>query len=85
MIEYQFKTFFMDKKILNLKEAAAFTGLSTATMYKLTHEKKIPFSKPGGKVIYFRLEDLEAWMLSAPILCKSQIESKAASIELNKR
>jgi len=50
------------EKPLTLKEAALFTGYSTAYMYKLFHLKKIPGYKPEGGRILFDPKDLKAFV-----------------------
>ncbi len=52
-----------NKNILTLKEAATFMGISSSTLYKMTHRRTIPFYKPNGKLIFFKKEDLINWML----------------------
>jgi len=39
------------KEVLNLEEAASFLGIAKSTLYKMTHENRIPFYKPAGKLI----------------------------------
>lgn len=51
------------KSILSLSEAALIIGLSKSSIYKLTSKRLIPHYSPGGKLIYFKREDLDAWML----------------------
>lgn len=48
----------IQKPFLTLKEAAEFLSVKDTTMYQIVKEKRIPFSKPGGKNIYFFKEDL---------------------------
>lgn len=52
----------MTKKILTLKEACLYIGLSKGTMYKLTMNKEIRHYKPNGKLIFFRVSDLDKFM-----------------------
>ena len=66
------------KPILSLDEACGYVGLSKSAMYKLTHERRLPFSKPNGKCIYFRREDLEAWMMSNRVATVQEIADEAA-------
>ncbi len=54
------------KTILNAEEASEFLGLKPSYVYKLTSEKKIKFFKPSGKLIYFKKEDLENFLLQNP-------------------
>lgn len=67
----------LNKKVLNLKEAAAYLSISPSYLYKLTHRKTIKFSKPNGKTIYFDREYLESYMLSGMMRSKEEIASEA--------
>jgi excisionase family DNA binding protein len=49
--------------IKNAVEAAAFLGVSKGHFYRLIQEGKIKHSKPGGKIIYVRQNDLEEYLL----------------------
>lgn len=48
----------MMEKYLNTTEAAGILGISKSTLYKLTHEKKLRYYKPGGKLVLFKKQDL---------------------------
>ena len=50
------------EKALNLDEAAQFTGLSKNYLYKLVHQKKIPVYKPLGGRLFFKFDELEAFI-----------------------
>ena len=65
------------KPVLTMDEACEYTGKSKSAMYKLTHERKLPFSKPNGKCIYFRREDLESWMMSNRVATAEEIADEA--------
>ena len=47
------------QKALSVDEAATFTGLSKNYLYKLVHQKKIPYYKPMGGRVFFKQEELE--------------------------
>ncbi|VBB48195.1 Putative excisionase (fragment) [uncultured Paludibacter sp.] len=51
------------KDVLTFDEACIYTGLSRSYMYKLTHQHKVPHSKPFGKMIYFDRNELNKWLL----------------------
>lgn len=51
------------KNILSLNEAAKYLGISKSTLYKINLYSGIPFTKPAQKLIYYKREDLDAWML----------------------
>ena len=46
---------------LDINEAAAFLRLKPNYIYQLVHGRKLPAFKPGGKKLYFRKCDLEAY------------------------
>ena len=52
-----------NKELLTFNEALVYMGVSKSFLYKLTHQEKISFSKPSGKLIYFKKSDLDNWML----------------------
>lgn len=51
---------------LTIEEVSVLTGYKKATLYKLTHERKIPFHKPahGGRRIFFKLAEINQWLES---------------------
>lgn len=65
------------KSVLNLNEAAGFTGLSKSYMYKLTSRGEIPCYKPRGKKLYFKRTELEDWMLTNRKATTEDIEAEA--------
>lgn len=66
------------KTVLNIEEAALFTGLSVGHIYRLTSGKKIPHFKKQRK-LYFKKADLEEWMLESKILTEAEIRGKAST------
>ena len=66
------------KTVLSVEEASVFTGLSKATIYKMTCLKKIPFYKSdGGKFTYFKKSDLEQWMTAHRVMTNLEAEQAA--------
>jgi excisionase family DNA binding protein len=47
---------------LNIVAAATFTGYSPKYLYRLVHERRIPFYKPQGGRVLFKREELEAFI-----------------------
>jgi excisionase family DNA binding protein len=66
----------VEKTVLTLDEAVAYTGFSKSYMYKLTSERKIPHSKPNGKSIFFSKSQLDAWLMSRPVDTEAASEWK---------
>ena len=66
------------KKVLNMDDAVALTGMSKNYLYKLVHQKRIPYYKnAGGKRTFFKREELEAWMTSTRVQTEQEAESQA--------
>ncbi|BCI64877.1 helix-turn-helix domain-containing protein [Coprobacter secundus] len=72
------------KLMLNLDEAAAFIGLSKSYLYKLTSARKIPHSKPLGKLVYFNRVELEEWMQQNKVATMSEIDRRAQNYCIQK-
>lgn len=64
------------KEVLDIEEAALLTGYKIKGLYTLTSEKRIPHYKKNGK-LYFRKDELEAWMTENKVLTQREINSKA--------
>jgi excisionase family DNA binding protein len=47
---------------LNVQEAAAFLGFKPSYIYNLVHFGKLAAYKPGGKILFFKQSDLEAYI-----------------------
>lgn len=47
---------------MTLAETSKFTGLSKSHLRKLTSQKKIKFSKPTGKIIFFNIDDINSFL-----------------------
>lgn len=68
-----------NKNVLTIDEAAAFTGLTSSTVYKLSSTQHIPHYKPRGKMLYFERAELETWLLQRRIKTTTEIETEAAN------
>lgn len=67
------------KKVLTFKEACQYTGYKASYLHKLTASRRIPFSKPTGKKIYFDRDELDSWLMSKRIATIDEITAKAMS------
>lgn len=67
------------KEVLTLDEAALYMGLKKNALYKLTHNRQIPFSKPSGKMCFFKRTEIEEWMMSNPVATTEQLADQANS------
>ena len=64
------------KKVLSMNESEAYTGLSKSRLYQATREKELPYYKNLGRV-FFKREDLEAWITQNRISSTDEIETFA--------
>ncbi len=75
----------LKKEIMTLEEASRYLGLSKSNLYKKTSLNLIPFYKPNGKIIYFKREDLDHYMLSNRQSTIDEIHLKASKFKINER
>lgn len=70
---------------LTVNETAEYLSVKVSTIYNYLHKRVIPFYKPLRKV-YFRIEDLNNFILNENNLVKSnqQLEEEATKHILNK-
>lgn len=73
------------KEILTVEEASQYLGISKSNLYKKTSAQRIPHYKPEGKIIYFRRNELDVWMLRNRQSTIDEITDKAASLTINKK
>lgn len=67
------------KTMLDVNDVHLLTGLSKAHIYRLTCDRAIPYYKPNGKQIYFKREDVDAW------LQQNRVESETFSKAVTER
>ena len=66
------------KNYLSVDDLAEYTGVSKSVIYRLMRERQIPFSKPNGKLAFFKKSDVDAWLGSNRIASASEVEEQAA-------
>ncbi len=64
------------KEILDLSEAALFTGFSEGHLYRLTSGRLIPHYKKSNRLV-FKKAELEEWMLSERIPTDAELQTQA--------
>lgn len=72
-----------NKKILNLKMAAKYMDISTSHLYKLTSTNRIEFYRPMGKLIYFHIDQLDAFLMQNRIRSVDEINIEVSNFKLN--
>ncbi|MBK9299077.1 MAG: helix-turn-helix domain-containing protein [Bacteroidetes bacterium] len=63
----------LQKTTFTLTEAARYTGLSKSYLYKKTSARQIPFYKLEGKLIFFKREELDKFLLSTRIPSEEEL------------
>lgn len=61
------------KEFMTVDEIADYLGLSKSAVYKITSKKEIPFYNPGGKKIYFKRTEVDAWIEAGRVTPDSEV------------
>lgn len=72
-LSYIMSQIYLHKEFLTMNDAADYLGLSKSQLYQLTSNKLIPYYKPGGKNIFFRIEDLNDYVKQNRIMPTSEL------------
>lgn len=67
------------KSILNFQEFCEYTGFKKSYAYKITHQRKLPYSRPANGKIFFLKEDVDKWLMSNPVATTEDLESQAST------
>ncbi|GHV79459.1 phage DNA-binding protein excisionase [Spirochaetia bacterium] len=67
-------------KPLNLQQAAEFLGFKPSYVYNLVHFKKLTAYKPGGKVLFFKQEDLEKFVFQGKQTADFELAEQADKV-----
>lgn len=73
------------KTVLTTAEAAKYMGVSKGYLYKLTMQRKIPYSKPMGKLCYFDKKALDDFLKSNQIKTQQQLDEAASKYNTKKK
>ena len=76
----------LQKAVLNFNEACKYLDVSPSHLYKLTSQKQIPHFCPQGKKLYFRRDEIDAWLLRNRQSAADEIDKLATDYVIrNKR
>lgn len=67
-----------NKPFLTLDEFCQYSGLSKASIYKLTSTGKIKHHKPTGGVLLFKKSEVDEFLISNPVLTIGASEAKSS-------
>ncbi len=73
----------INKEVLTLSEFATYAGISKNTAYKYTHERRLPCYRQG-KHLYFKKDDVIAFLLSNSLKTRAEIEQTASILSINR-
>ncbi len=65
------------KTMLPTAEAAEYLGIKKSYLHKLMMRRVIPYYKPGGKLCFFDIEDLDSWKRSVRIASQTETGQQA--------
>lgn len=77
MIMEQLKEETPKKAMLTANETCNYLGIAKSYLYKLTHRKAIPHYKPFGKLIYFKLSEVDEWLERNRISTEEELNEQA--------
>ncbi len=66
-----------NKKIFNIDDLCRYTGLSKSWIYKNTYLKILPHYKPSNKILIFKKDEIDEWLLKNPVRLMDDIEQEA--------
>lgn len=78
--ELQKLTIALNKNVLTVGELALLSGLTKGYIYNLVHFKKIPhYKSEGGKLTYFKKDEVENWLCAKRVPTQAETEQKAVA------
>jgi excisionase family DNA binding protein len=66
-------------KPLTVEEAMKYLDVSESFIYKATYRHLLPYYQPGGKKIYFKIEDLDNYIYKNRIKSHEELENGATN------
>ncbi len=71
---------------LNVNEFSMYTGYKKSYVYKLVHERAVPYHKrTGGKFLCFDKNEIDTWMMNNRMATKDELVSYAAGFVARNR
>lgn len=73
------------KRLLTIKQTSIISGVSKSYIQKLVASKKLPHSKPTGKLIFIHRRDLEKFLSQNYIASNDEVENTVSDFILNSK
>ncbi len=68
------------KNVLSVNDLHLLSGLSKSHIYKLICSRKIPhYRSEGGKLVYFRKDEVESWLCAIKVPTAAESERAAVA------
>lgn len=65
---------YLQKEYLTVEETADYINQSVSYVYGMTSKNEIPLHKPGGKIIFIKLKDINDWIEKNRLLSYEEIK-----------
>jgi len=62
-----------ESEILNIEELSKLTGYQRGYLFKLVHERKLPYYKPQGGRLYFLRSEILTWIKNSRRATRQEI------------
>jgi len=85
LIEEINNNLFFQKTVLSFDEACRYCCISKSKMYKHTSSNNISYYKPEGKLIFFKREELDTWLLRNRQSSLDELQRVATRYSLTKK
>lgn len=68
------KQIYLQKKYLTIKETADYIAQTPNFVYNLTRKFELPYCKPGGKIIFIEVEEINKWIAKNRLMSYDEIK-----------
>jgi len=75
----------LQKVMLDFNECKLYMGISASQLYKLTSKRAIPFYKPFGSKLYFKREEIDAYLQQNRNDSERELSDAANECLMNKK
>ncbi len=64
------------KEVFTVQDLATFLGLTPSSIYKMIKERRIPFTKPNGKTVFFLRSDVIEYLRSGRVESEAEMRDR---------
>lgn len=68
---------------MKFKDACSYLGVTKTQLYRLMYERQITYSKPSGKITYFKKSDLDDYLTRNTVPSLASVSGMASDYVLN--